>query len=117
MLRWFVLAYYASNLALLSISQLIHAFSFGLTHVASVYFLSQYFSAQFQSRAQALYVSIAFGIGGALGSVIAGHMWDSGSGAKLSFSFSALMAFVGLLLLIIAIITRMDKRFINRQKV
>jgi len=94
-IRWLALAYFASLAWVIVLSQLLHALSFGLTHAASVYFLSQHFSAQFQSRAQALYVSIAFGIGGSVGSYIAGIMWQQGAGAEASFEFSALTAFLG----------------------
>lgn len=94
-LRWLALAYFAQFVWVIILSQLLHALGFGLTHAASVYFLSQHFTAQFQSRAQALYVSIAFGIGGSVGSYVAGLMWKQGAGAQSSFEFSAITAFLG----------------------
>lgn len=99
-LRWLILAYFPERPIIIGMSQVLHALSFGLTHAASVFFLSQHFSKQFQSRAQALYVSVAFGIGGAAGSFIAGIMWQQGAGAAMSFNFSALMAFIGGLMLV-----------------
>jgi|GEM_PF-3450584 len=66
-----------------------------MTHATSVHFLHTYFGSGFQSRAQALYVSIAFGIGGALGSFIAGNTWMQGTGAEKSFLISATFAFIG----------------------
>lgn len=109
-LRWLMLAYFAEHAWIIALSQVLHALSFGLSHVASVYFLSGYFSKQFQSRAQALYVSIAFGIGGAAGSYIAGIMWKQGAGAMDSFSFSALMAFIGGLILVILSLLRVPPK-------
>lgn len=94
-IRWLALAFFAHELWVIVLSQIIHAFSFGLTHVASVYFLTHFFPASFQSRAQALYISISFGIGSALGSYIAGRMWLQGVGSQESFVFSAIVAFVG----------------------
>lgn len=94
-IRWLCLALIPEFASAIILSQTLHAFSFGMTHASSVYFLHSYFSSGFQSRAQALYVSIAFGIGGALGSFIAGHTWRQGAGAEMSFIVSASFAFVG----------------------
>jgi PPP family 3-phenylpropionic acid transporter len=99
-LRWLLLALYPQFTAVIVFTQLIHALSFGLTHAASVYYLQTAFPRAFQSRAQALYVSIAFGAGGAGGSYIAGHLWQQGEGAYVSFMFSAAIALLaGLCLL------------------
>lgn len=103
-LRWWVLGNFAEYSALIVLSQIIHALSFGLTHTASVYFLSQYFSKSFQSRAQALYVSIAFGVGGASGSLMSGIFWQDGEGALMSFNVSAIIAFIaGLMLAVLSL--------------
>lgn len=100
--RWIGLAYFAHIGVVIILCQILHAFSFGLSHVASVYFLTHHFSAQFQSRAQAIYVSICFGVGSAVGSYIAGYLWNDGIGAKTSFVFSACMALLaGLMLLVL----------------
>ena len=87
--RWLILAYFAQIFWLVLLSQLLHAFSFGVSHAAAVYFIHQYFSDGFLSRAQALYSSIAFGLGGAFGSYIVGITWQQGEGAVTSFVFSA----------------------------
>jgi PPP family 3-phenylpropionic acid transporter len=101
-LRWLCLAYFPQFASIILISQTLHAFSFGMTHAASVHFLHSYFSSGFHSRAQALYVSIAFGIGGAAGSFIAGKTWMQGAGAEYSFVISAIFAFAGALALLFA---------------
>jgi PPP family 3-phenylpropionic acid transporter len=101
-IRWLCLAYIPQFASAILLSQTLHAFSFGMTHAASVHFLHTYFSSGFQSRAQALYVSIAFGIGGAAGSFIAGYTWMQGTGAELSFIISASFAFAGALALLFA---------------
>jgi PPP family 3-phenylpropionic acid transporter len=94
-LRWLLLALYPQFTAVIVFTQLIHALSFGLTHAASVYYLQTAFPRAFQSRVQALYVSIAFGAGGAGGSYIAGHLWQQGEGAYVSFMFAAAIALLG----------------------
>jgi PPP family 3-phenylpropionic acid transporter len=101
-LRWLCLAYVPQFASMILLSQTLHAFSFGMTHATSVYFLHTYFSSGFQTRAQALYVSLAFGIGGAAGSFIAGNTWMQGTGVELSFVISASFAFVGALALLFA---------------
>ena len=100
-IRWLLLALLPEYIASIIVSQVLHAFSFGMTHASSVYFLHHYFSEGFQSRAQALYVSIAFGIGGAIGSYIAGQTWQQGEGAEFSFLLSSAFAFVGALIVLL----------------
>jgi PPP family 3-phenylpropionic acid transporter len=99
--RWIGLAYFADEAVVIVMCQILHALSFGLSHVASVYFLSQHFSERFQSRAQAIYVSVSFGVGSAVGSFIAGYLWQDGLGATASFVFSGGVAFIGGMLLLL----------------
>ena len=46
------------------------------------------FSPNHKSLGQALYVSVGFGIGGALGAVLAGEKWDRWGGDGEFFLFS-----------------------------
>jgi PPP family 3-phenylpropionic acid transporter len=94
-LRWYALAAFAHVFWIVLITQLIHALSFGLTHSVSVHFIHHFFPAKFQSRGQAAYISIAFGIGGAIGNYSAGHLWAQGSGAYATFAVAAVMAMLG----------------------
>jgi PPP family 3-phenylpropionic acid transporter len=103
-LRWLGLAYFAHIGAVIILCQILHAFSFALSHVASMYFLVHHFSDRFQSRAQAIYLSVCFGLGSAIGSIIAGYLWDDGLGATISFVFSGAVAFLAGALLIVLII-------------
>nr|WP_083880059.1 MFS transporter [Aliiglaciecola lipolytica] len=92
--RWYVLADAAEWLWVLILSQVLHAFSFGLHHAAAIKFIHEYFGKAFQSRGQALYISISFGIGGAVGNYVSGYLWQQGAGAYNAFVFSALTALV-----------------------
>jgi PPP family 3-phenylpropionic acid transporter len=47
-----------------------------------------------QGRGQALYNSVSFGVGGALGSVVSGLLWSS-AGALWTFSVAAGFALLG----------------------
>jgi PPP family 3-phenylpropionic acid transporter len=99
-LRWYLLAVLADQTAVIFASQILHAFSFGMTHAASVHFIHQYFPQQFQARGQALYVSIAFGVGGAIGNYVSGHLWMQGQGAYQTFIFAAFAAFASAFMLL-----------------
>ncbi|MGQ8364074.1 MFS transporter [Glaciecola sp. 1036] len=91
-LRWLMLAFLAHHWWLILLSQVLHAFSFGLTHSASIHYLHQNFSSEFQSRAQAVYASVAFGVGGATGSYFAGIWWQNGANPVMTFVYSAILA-------------------------
>ncbi|MCL5255720.1 MAG: MFS transporter [Gammaproteobacteria bacterium] len=94
-LRWALLAQFAGSLLWLIGIQLIHAFSFALHHSAAMRFVHRYFPAAQHSRGQAIYVSICFGGGGALGAWLAGLTWQQGAGAETTFLFAALATLLG----------------------
>ncbi|WP_343861046.1 MFS transporter [Aliiglaciecola litoralis] len=100
-LRWLLLGTVAEFLWVIIISQLLHAFSFGMTHAASVKFIHHYFGKAFQSRGQALYISIGFGVGGAIGNYISGQLWLQGAGSQQAFLFSAVIALISMLSLLL----------------
>ena len=106
-LRWYLLAILADSTSALILSQVLHAFSFGMTHAASMQFIHHYFGPEFQSRGQALYVSIAFGFGGAIGNYGAGWLWLQGQGAELAFSLAALAALLSAVTLLFVPAKRM----------
>jgi PPP family 3-phenylpropionic acid transporter len=95
--RWLILALFGDDFWLLSLSQLIHAASFGIYHSASMQFIHQHFDNNQQSRGQALYIGGVYGLGGAIGAYIAGLLWQGGIGAQNAFYFAAITAFIGVL--------------------
>ncbi|WP_153913124.1 MFS transporter [Shewanella sp. TC10] len=96
-LRWVLLAYGVDNILLLSVSQALHAFTFGLTHAASIHFIHRNFDIAHRSKGQALYASLSFGLGGAIGIWISGIIWGDGSGSSLTWLFASLCALLSLL--------------------
>ncbi|GAA5219111.1 MFS transporter [Corallincola platygyrae] len=90
--RWALLAWFAHWLPTLLLAQVLHAASFGLTHAASIQFIHGYFSEKQQGRGQAMYNSIGFGVGGAIGAWIAGLTWQQGQGATTSFAIATIAA-------------------------
>ncbi|MGL4612635.1 MAG: MFS transporter [Shewanella sp.] len=95
--RWLLVAFGVESMLLLGLSQVLHAFTFGLTHAASIQFVHRHFDASHRSQGQALYASLSFGGGGALGTWICGYIWGDGSGAVWSWVFAAACAFTAML--------------------
>lgn len=75
-LRWVLTGGYVDNPGLLIVAQLLHAATFGGTHIAAIHFVHRYFDQQHQSKGQALYHSLSFGLGGMLGSLFSGYYWE-----------------------------------------
>lgn len=95
-LRWWLVAEFAATLWLLAASQLLHAFSFALQHSAAIRFLHRHFPKHQQSRGQAIYISLAFGGGAALGAWVSGMTWQDGAGASFTYSLAAGAALLGM---------------------
>jgi PPP family 3-phenylpropionic acid transporter len=77
-------------------AQLLHAASFGIYHAAAIHMIHLFFSGRHQGRGQALYSSLSFGAGGAIGSFYSGYLYDS-AGPVIMYSLAALLSLVGLL--------------------
>lgn len=85
--RWLLLWLFPESLEIAFISQSIHAFSFGLFHSAVIiYLLSLYDN---KKLAQQFMYGVAYGLGGFVGSLIAGKVY----GENL-FLYSAIFAFI-----------------------
>lgn len=99
--RWWVVSEFADHLLVLVVSQLSHAFSFGLLHSVSIYFIRQHFPRSQQNRGQFMYLGVTYGVGGAIGAGITGVLWQDGAGGANSFVAAAIA--VGLAALVILI--------------
>lgn len=75
--RWSLIAGWANDLPVLVFGQTLHAASYGIYHVASISLIHRYFPGRLQGRGQALYSSLSFGLGGALGSIMSGYAWNA----------------------------------------
>jgi len=96
-IRWLSMAYYVDNAFLLGLSQSLHGFTFGLVHAASIQFVHSRFDVSHRSKGQALYASLSFGVGGALGVWACGTIWGDGSGASQAWVLAAICALVSML--------------------
>lgn len=75
--RWLIVAWGSKHLGLLLLAQLLHAASFGCAHAASIHLVHRYFRGPHHAKGQALYSSLSFGLGGALGSLFSGQFWEA----------------------------------------
>jgi PPP family 3-phenylpropionic acid transporter len=73
---------------MLVFAQVLHAFSFGVFHSVGISLVHEYFTGSHQGRGQALYASVSFGGGVAVGSLISGLLWDQW-GASVLFVLAA----------------------------
>jgi len=93
-LRWQLIGHFAADLPVLLFAQTLHAFTFGVFHAASIHLIQQFFPGSLQGRGQALYSSLSFGAGNAVGSLAAGYLWQ-GLGPVVMFDLAAALAVLG----------------------
>lgn len=75
-LRWALTGAGAQSLSLLMFLQLSHAFSFAAFHAVAMRYVQHYFPGALQGRGQAVYNAVAYGLGGSLGSLGGGYLWE-----------------------------------------
>ncbi len=90
-LRFVLIGWWVDVMAVLLFAQVLHALTFGAYHAAAMALIHRWFRGRVQARGQALYNSIAFGIGGSLGSLYSGAIWDAW-GAGITFSVASACA-------------------------
>ena len=103
--RWLLLYLFPTNLILLYFSQSLHAFSFALYYSAAISYLFQIYSNK--TLAQQFFGGISFGLGGMVGSLLAGALY----GENL-FLYASIIAFLSFLV----IIFERDKRIARCSK-
>ncbi len=74
-LRFGAVGLLAPTLALLVITQISHAVTFGLHHSAAMGLLHRWFEPGQQGRAQAVYIVASYGLGGSLGGLLCSQLW------------------------------------------
>jgi PPP family 3-phenylpropionic acid transporter len=93
-IRWLLLYLYPNSLEVTFFSQAFHAISFALYHTASITYV---FSLYTQKRlAQQFFLGISFGLGGSVGSFVAGYIYG-----EYLFLFEAFITFGAFIMLIV----------------
>jgi len=94
-LRWVLIGQFPELTPVMILAQLLHAASFGIYHAVAIQLIHRYFTGRNQGRGQALYSSVSFGAGGAVGSFASGLGWDS-LGPAAVYLLAASMALLAL---------------------
>lgn len=96
----FLLTGWAVQSALaMTIAQSLHAITFGAYHGAAVTIIHRLFQGRNQATGQALYGSLTFGLGGTIGGIASGYLWDK-IGPALVFTGASSLALIGLLVIL-----------------
>lgn len=96
--RFLLIGWGAASLMLLLLAQVLHAATFGSFHAAAIGVVHRLFRGRHQARGQAIYGSLSFGAGGALGGFASGYGWDY-LGAGITYSLASACALAGMLIL------------------
>ncbi len=92
-LRWVLIGALVDSFWVLFVAQILHAATFGTYHAAAIHLVHRYFTGRNQGRGQALYSSLSFGAGGALGSLASGYLWDE-AGPGVTYGCAAVLSLV-----------------------
>jgi PPP family 3-phenylpropionic acid transporter len=93
-IRFGLIAISGGNIWVLLVAQVLHAATFGVHHSASMALVREWFPQAAQARGQALYTMASYGLGGSLGGILAGWVWESVS-PQASFALAAAFAALG----------------------
>ena len=96
-IRWILIGQFPDEIFILIFAQVLHAVTFGAYHATSIEVVHGFFKGRHQIRGQAIYGSISFGLGGALGSFYSGLTWDT-LGPDVTFFIAALLVLIALVL-------------------
>ncbi|MBV0931930.1 MFS transporter [Marinobacterium weihaiense] len=104
--RWGLTAGMPEQLGWMLLAQTLHAATFGSLHAVGIALVQHYFTPNTQGRGQALFSSLGFGAGGALGAVAAGQLWSS-----MGVMTFALASLVSVLAFVLALIWIYPQRY------
>ncbi|MBI2383822.1 MAG: MFS transporter [Gammaproteobacteria bacterium] len=91
-LRWLLTPLVVDSLRVLVLLQLSHALTFGAYHSVAMYYVQRYFPDSMQGRGQAIYNALAYGVGGSIGSLGAGYIWEAVSPEAVFYAAAAAAA-------------------------
>jgi PPP family 3-phenylpropionic acid transporter len=97
-IRFSMLGIAVDNLLLLTLAQSLHAATFGSFHAASVEAITRFFNGRHQAKGQAIYNSIAYGIGGTVGGVAGGYAIQY-LGGQQTFMLAAIFPLLGIMVI------------------
>lgn len=96
--RFLIIGWAVDSVVLLLLAQTLHAATFGSFHAAAIGYIHKLFRGRHAARGQAIYGSLAYGLGGTVGGLASGYAWSS-VGPAATFTLSAACAGAGMLIL------------------
>ncbi len=87
--RWAVVALLPDSLAAMVLAQCAHALSFGAFHAACMQRVTEFFPGRLGQHGQGVLFGFSSGIGGVLGALMAGGLWQIGGGLAAFLAASA----------------------------
>jgi PPP family 3-phenylpropionic acid transporter len=96
--RFLMIGWGVDSPSIVLAAQVLHAATYGSHHATAMLLVHHFFPGRHQAKGQALYVSLTFGLGGALGGLLSGYTWET-VGPGLTFSMSAIAVLIGFLLI------------------
>lgn len=94
--RWVLIAWFPESLPVMIVAQILHAATFGSFHASAIHLVYRFFRARLEGRGQALYSSLSFGAGGAIGSLASGIWWET-LGPSTTFLLSSVISLAAFL--------------------
>jgi PPP family 3-phenylpropionic acid transporter len=76
----------------------LHAATFGSFHAASVEVITQIFNGRHQAKGQAIYNSVAYGVGGSIGGLSGGYALQN-LGGQTTFLLAAIFPLIGFIVI------------------
>jgi PPP family 3-phenylpropionic acid transporter len=73
--RFILIAFFPTTIVLI-LAQLMHAGTFAAHHSAATKLLQRWFTGSLQARGQAIMATVSYGLGGTIGGLCAGWIWD-----------------------------------------
>ena len=93
-LRFTLISVAVDTLVLLLIAQTLHAATFGSFHAATIEVVTHFFNGRHQAKGQAIYNSVTYGLGGAIGGIAGGYALQ-GLGGQMTFLLAAAFPLIG----------------------
>lgn len=94
-IRFSLIGISVDNIWMIVLAQTLHAATFGSFHAASVDVVTQFFKGRHQAKGQAIYNSVAYGVGGAIGGIAGGYALQH-FGGQTTFLLAAAFPLLGL---------------------
>lgn len=114
--RWLMIGVFPQALTFIIIAQVLHAASFGIYHACAIQLIHRYFTGRHQGKGQAIYSSLSFGAGGAIGSFYSGIAWD-GLSPQAVFVIAAAISMLAMLIAVIWVKPSAQQKTVNQYPV